>query len=189
MPIPRMDDATAEPQTLDEIAEWHQDVADALVARRASTLRAILDGSPIASKFVGMTEGDVEAHFTSIRCELDRLTVFNLVASAEASIRVDFFRRVKGKLKDPLSRAYREWFGTLTRNKQSRPDFDEAGILHHLKKSRVIDAHIIGRFRECLAARHWVGHGRYWAKPVGVGNFIPADVHARAERILRKLPS
>ena len=59
--------------------------------------------------------------------------MLNLVASVEAVIRVDYFRRVNGKLKDPLAKTYRKWPKTLSRKKQRRPDFDEARILDLVK--------------------------------------------------------
>ena len=132
-----------------------------------------------------MTEIDVDQYHDAQRMELDRLTVLNLVASAEASIRIDYFRRVGDKLKDTLSRAYRAWHKKLSAKKRRRPDFDERGILDVLKGADVLDKHLIGRYRACLAARHWIGHGRYWAKPV---EFDPDDVSRRADELLKALP-
>ena len=74
-----------------------------------------------------MTEGDVDAHYDAQRRELDRLTILNLVASAEGTVKVDYFRRVDEKLKDALSLAYRQWHKTLSAKKQLRPDFDDGG--------------------------------------------------------------
>ncbi|HVA45936.1 MAG TPA: hypothetical protein VNH11_06070 [Pirellulales bacterium] len=34
----------------------------------------------------------------------------------------------------------------------------------------------------------WVGHGRYWAKPVEVDRLDPDDVYDRADELLRALP-
>lgn len=124
MPIPRTD-PTAEPQTLDEVHEWHDGVVDALVGHRASVQHAIRSGSAVAARFVGMTEGDIDAHYDAQWRELDRLTVLNLVASAEATIKIDYFRRVGGKANNPLTQAYQAWHKTLSFQKQLRPDFDE----------------------------------------------------------------
>ncbi len=94
-----------EPQTLDEILDWHQAIVDALVVQRAAVLRGARDGSSVPPRFVGLTEAELDAYYDSQRQELDRLTVLNPVASVEATIRVDHVRRVQGKLKDPLARA------------------------------------------------------------------------------------
>lgn len=136
-----------------------------------------------------MTEGDVDRHYDTHRRELDRLTVANLVASAEATIKIDYFRRVGEKLKDDLSRAYRTWHKTLSAAKQRRPDFDEGGILDVLRDTAVMDNHIIGRYRECLRVRHWIGHGRYWAKPAEVDRFDPDEAYDRAAELLRAMPA
>jgi len=69
----------------------------------------------------------------------------------------------------------------LSPRKQLRPDFDDGGILDVMKQAGVMDNHIIGRFREWLKAPHWLGHGRYWAKPAEVESLNPADVYDRAK--------
>jgi hypothetical protein len=180
---------TSEPQTLDEIRDWHRDIVDALVERRASIQNAIRRGLTVASQFVGMTEGEVDAQYDAARRELDRLTVLNFVASAEGTIRVDYFRRINKKLKDQLSLAYRKWHKTLSKKKKHRPDFDVGGILDVLKKSKLIENHLIGQYRECLSARHWVGHGRYWNKPLSVDQLDPDDVYDRARALLLAMPA
>lgn len=189
MPIPRINPNTGEPQTLDEIRDWHQGIVDALFEQSASVHHAIRTGSRVAPRFVGMTEGEVDMYFDEQRRELDRLTMLNFVASAEATIRVDYFRRVGDKLKNPLALAYRDWHKNLPATKQLRPDFDEGGILDVLKQANVMDNNIIGRYRECLRARHWVGHGRYWEKPVEVERLDPEDVFSRADALLRAIPN
>jgi hypothetical protein len=178
----------AEPQTLDEIRGWHEGDVDALLEQRTSVQNAIRVGSSVSRRFVGMTESDVDAHYDAQRRELDRLTVLNLVASAEAAIKVDYFRRVRGRLKDPLAKAYRKWHKTMSNKKKDRPDFDDNGILGVLKTTGVMNNNVIGKFRECLRVRHWVGHGRYWAKPVEVDRLDPDDVCDRANALLRALP-
>ena len=76
----------------------------------------------------------------------------------------------------------------MTHKRQSQPNFDEDGILTVLKKAQVLDNNLVGRFRECLRARHWVGHGRYWAKPVEVDQLDPNEVYNRASQLLLALP-
>lgn len=178
-----------EPQTLDEILDWHTGMVDALIAQRASVQRAIREGLSVPHRFVGMMEDELDAYHDSQRRELDRLTVLNLVASVEATIRSDYSRRVRKKLKDPLSKSYRRWHRTLSTSKQLRPDFDKKGILEVVKKAAVMDNHKINRYRECLQARHWVGHGRYWDKPVWVDQLLPTDVYARCLDLLQGWPS
>jgi hypothetical protein len=178
-----------EPQTLDEILDWHRGIVEALNDQRASVQTAIRTGLPVSPRFVGMTEAEVDYHYDFQQRELDRLTVLNLVASAEASIKIDYFRRVDERLKDPLSVAYRKWHKTLSAAKKRRPNFDEDGILDVLKDAKVMDNHIVGNYRECLQARHWLGHGRHWGKPVVVDKFDPDEVYDRANALLQSLPA
>jgi len=188
MPIPPVEYKTAERQTLDEILDWHRGIVEALIVQRASVLRAIREGSTVAPRFATMTESDVDEFFDSQRRELERLTMLNLVASAEAKVTLNYFDRVGKNLKDPLSSAYRTWHKTLSAIKQLQPDFDERGILAVLKETRVIDNNIVGQYRECLAGRHWVGHGRRWDKPIAIDRFDPDDVYDRCDALLRAIP-
>ena len=80
------------------------------------------------------------------------------------------------------------WHKTLSFKKQLRPDFDEGGILEVLKNAQVVDNHLVGRFRECLRLRHWVGHGRYWNKPVEADMLDPDEVADRSDAVLHALP-
>ncbi|HEY5316220.1 MAG TPA: hypothetical protein VIK18_27070 [Pirellulales bacterium] len=189
MPVPTANQETSEPQTLEEIRAWNRDVVDALIGQRASIQHAVQVGSAVGPRFVGMTEADVDAWYDAQRRELDRLTALNLVASAEATIKLDYFRRVRQKLKDPLSRAYLKWHKGLSAKRQLRPDFDDGGILDVLKKAQVMDNNVVGRYRECLRARHWVGHGRYWAKPLEVDGLDLDEVHERASVLLQAMPA
>ena len=52
-----------------------------------------------------------------------------------------------------------------------------------------MDNHIVTRYRECLDARHWVGHGRYWDKPVEVDRLDPDAVYDRANALLKAMPT
>jgi hypothetical protein len=188
MPLP-LPATTAELQTLDDIRDWYRGIVEAIGDQRASVQRAIGQGAVVASRFVGMTVEDVDAHCDDQQRELERLTVLNLVASAEASIMVDYFRRVrKKKREDLLSQAYQAWNRSLSAMKRRRPDFDEGGILDVLKRTKVMDNHIVGRYRECLRARHWLGHGRYWDKPVEVDLLDPDAVYDRADALLKAMP-
>ncbi|WP_165224202.1 hypothetical protein [Aquisphaera insulae] len=136
-----------------------------------------------------MTLDDLESYIESLRKEVDWLTVFNFVASVEASIRMDFDRRITARRKDPLSRSYRKWLKGLSPRKKKRLSLDEGGILEIVKvhADRGLRA-LIGSFRECLPARHWVGHGRYWNRPERMDRLTPGIVLARCRDLLDAWP-
>ena len=184
MLYPPIDPPTAARQTLDEVRQWRCDLADILATQQAS----IADGGLTPPPLAGLTEVEIDARLDVLRIDLDRATTINLIASAEATIRVDYARRVR-KGGDALSRAYQAWHRNLPQKKQLRPDFDEAGILAVMKGSAAVNKHVIGRFRECLRSRHWLGHGRYWAKPIEVDKLDSEQVYGRALAIVTALPA
>lgn len=180
---------TAELQKLDEIRIWHGRVVESLSDQRATVQKAIQDGSSVAPRYMLMEEAEVGAEFDDLQRELDRLTMLNLVASAEASIKLDYLSRIQSKKpKDALTTAYLKWHKALSPRKQRRPDFDRHGILEVLKSSGVMHKHIIGKFRRCLLARHWIGHGRCWDNPDDVNELDPIEVYGRAKALLQALP-
>ncbi len=189
MPLPPLDPEIGERQTLDEIRNWYRGMVEALVDQRAAVMRAIQNGTPVAARFLGLTQAGIDAYFDAQRQELDRLATLNLVASAEASIKDDYFHRVGKQLKDSLSRAYQQWYRDLSAPKKRRPDFDEGGILDVLKDAQVMNNHIVGNYRECLRPRHWVGHGRNWETPVEIDRLDPDDVYDRCDGLLRAIPA
>jgi len=188
MPLPPLESDAAERQTLDEILEWYRGIVDALLDQHNAVRHAMGTGGGVKPRFLGWTDAELDQYYDDQRQELDRLTALNLVASTEASIRVDYARRVAGKLTDPLSLYYIAWHNTLSEAKQARPDFEGDGILERLKQANVLDNNRVGRYRECLRSRHWVGHGRYWAKRGDVDRLIPDIVHTRCAELLRALP-
>lgn len=188
MPLPPIDPAVGERQTLDEIRDWYHGIVEALVDQRAAVLRAVRLAAPVAGRFVGLNEAGIDAHFDAQQQELDRLTILNLVASTEASIKDDYFHRVRRQLRDPLSRAYQDWYKDLPAAKRHRPDFDQGGILEVLRGAHAIDNHIIGRYRECLRPRHWVGHGRNWDTPVEIDRLDLEEVYDRCNALLQAIP-
>lgn len=188
MPLPPIDPNIGERQTLDEIRDWYRGMYESLVDQRTAVLHAVQNGTPVAARFVGLNQAELDAYFDAQRQELDRLTMLNLVASAEASIKDDFVHRVRKQLKDSLSRAYQKWYKELPAAKKQRPDFDQGGILEVLKAAQVMDNHIIGAYRECLRPRHWVGHGRNWDTPVEIDQLDPDDVYDRCTALLKAIP-
>lgn len=87
----------SERQPLDWIRDWYQSTAAALVAYRASVQLAIQTGAAVSAQWDGLTPAEVDAQYDLHRQELDRLTMLNLVASGEASITEDYFRRIEKK--------------------------------------------------------------------------------------------
>jgi hypothetical protein len=95
VPLPPIDPDIGERQTLDEIRDWYHGIVEALVVQRATVLDAIRNGNRVARRYLGLNQAEIDAYFDSQRRELDRLTMLNLVASAEASLKDDYFHRFR----------------------------------------------------------------------------------------------
>jgi len=189
MPAPRINLDSAEPQTLDDVLDWYRAQLEAIQSHRNVLIQSIQSGNVVSPRYMGFTESDIDRRLDAQRRELDRLTLHNLVASAEATIKLDFFRRLKDRPTNPLAQAYQAWHRKLTAKKQLRPDFDEGGILDVLREANVMDRHVIGQFRAGLRVRHWLGHGRYWTKPPEVDTWDPQAVYQRARALILALPA
>lgn len=177
-----------DPQSLDQVFNWYLAAAESFGHHRSATLAALRVGGAAEARFTGMTAGDVDAHFDAQRRNLDRLTILNMVATAEAAVRADYRRRVDAKRKDRLSKAYRAFHGGLSNAQRLRPPFDEQGILHALKGAGVMHPHLVADFRNALRLRHWIAHGRYWTQPLARNTYAPDDVHRIILALLTALP-
>ncbi len=138
---------------------------------------------------------EVDAYFDSAREELELSTVFILIASAEARLRVDAKARIK-VAHDPLSKRLSELY--------ERVDLDwkvplkEKGILdawrYHIKwhstaaeleKRQAIDC--LGKLKDTLALRHWLAHGRYWKINRSIKSYPPVTVAKLIQDLYRRL--
>ncbi len=71
-------------------------------------LRGFGIGAQHQERFTGLTGVEVEAFFDAQRERLNLLTMFDLLATTEALLRLDFQARVGNRAKDELSRRFRE---------------------------------------------------------------------------------
>jgi hypothetical protein len=114
------------------------------------------------NKFIGYSPAGIHQEQDLRLEELDRNSVFNLLAAVEASFRVDFYLMCYGKRKDDLSRTFRG----LYKAKGDKISFEE-DILeawqHHVPSVKSLLSELKGAFRY----RHWLAHGRYWTPKLG----------------------
>jgi hypothetical protein len=106
---------------------------------------------------------------------------FALFASLEAVLRDDYHRRVRERLKDPVSRCFR----ALHRNLAGRVPLDH--ILAIWKKETG-KSEVIGNFRQLAQLRDWLAHGRYWVQKSGLPSPDPGQVWAIGARLFQALP-
>lgn len=113
--------------------------------------------------------------------ELELNAIFMLLSSVEALFRIDFNIRVNKKLKDELSREFRD----IYKNKQKRISLNE-DILKTWQSNFVSFESIITKYKETLKYRHWLAHGRYWEPKFQKYDFD--SVYIVADSIISNLP-
>ncbi len=105
----------------------------------------------------GMTDEEYQIMFDEMEDEIDHWVVLNLIASAEANIKVDYLTRVKNRKRDSLSRHYR----ALYQSKKLRVRLYE-DLLALWRDEDASSKIALDQFAEILKIRHWIAHGRYW---------------------------
>jgi hypothetical protein len=142
--------------SLDEIAKYHEDAVSALELFFNDT------STYSAERFIGYTPaeraGELKKHIdeTSLR------SILIILASLEASFRVDYEFRCQKRFKDDLSRAFR----SIHKEKEDRVSLDE-DIFEVWKTYLVESKRLIGELKTAFRFRHWLAHGRYWQPKIG----------------------
>lgn len=174
---------------IDPVWTWFEFQLALIGESRASVLRDISSGSntaeqarwPHEAQFIGLTRREVEEFFDTQRGQLELLTMFEILATTEAVLRIEVKTRVVARKKDPLSRRFRK----LHRAKGDRIRLDEV-ILAAMKEEGVSTG-AIAAFRGALRLRHWLAHGRHWHPKLGRG-YAPSDVFDISRALIDSIP-
>ena len=122
--------------------------------------------SPTNPSFVELFEGDtpveVRAKLNATLQEARAASAMTLLASIEASFRVDYLQRNYAKKRDDLSRAFR----ALYRQKHQRASFSD-DILQGWRDHSDVRPILVGEIRAAFRYRDWLAHGRYWVAKLG----------------------
>jgi hypothetical protein len=133
-------------------------------------------------RFSGDSEAEVETYYRERLDELDANYSFSLLASLEASFKIDYLVRCRLKRKDPLSRALRQ----IYRGKRERASLED-DILEAWKKNTTVPPKVIGDIIGAMKFRHWLAHGRYWPPRLG-RRYDFFSVYTLAAEVLNLLP-
>ena len=122
--------------------------------------------SPVNPEFVAdfqyYSHEEVEEEKETRLEEIDASLALTLLASIEASFRVDYLRRCYQRKKDPLSRVFR----TLYKRKGRKVSFEEE-LLEGWKNHSNVSPRLLGEIKGAFNYRHWLAHGRYWMPRLG----------------------
>lgn len=141
-----------------DVLEHHRRMVEALRLLGRHVVSVTTDG---ASAFFGMTVDELDEALERAREELDEQVVLALVASAEATLRVDFDERLRRKTKCEL----RPRFRALRDEHADKVRLDSV-LDAWVEASAGVEA--VGRLRQLVKRRHWLAHGRYWTDKSGI---------------------
>jgi hypothetical protein len=141
---------------LEEIEAYHEDV---LASFR---LYFSVDSPAYAVRFAGYTASEVRSELEQRIYESSIRSTFTLLTSLEASFRVDFDSRCRGRLKDDLS----TYFRGIEKERGDRVRLNE-DILEGWKLYSNAPPNLIAQLRGAFRFRHWLAHGRYWSPKLG----------------------
>ena len=100
---------------LSTIHQHHSDIENSLAIFFSE------DNPEFAVRFVGYAPKEVQSEHEEAIDEHERKSVLSLLASLEAAFRIDYLHRCQKRLRDPLSRAFRQTY----RNAGSRASLEE----------------------------------------------------------------
>jgi hypothetical protein len=139
--------------TLDDVQAFYQEARvsiEQFLSQSSDALVARDEPECIATNLQGVLE------------ELDHLSALSAMASLEATLRLNYLRRVYRRLRDPLSRAMR----LLHHQKAHRARLEGDLIRLWRDEAHVREALLRGIAR-AFEYRHWLAHGRYWTLKLG----------------------
>jgi hypothetical protein len=129
-----------------------------LLQYREELLDSIVNGSAIESPFEsGTTYNEAKFLFKQIQDDLSRHLIFDLIALAEAAIRLDYINRAQKRLKDKLSKEYKIIWKEFENKARLK------GLLKLWVQCYPESRGAVNRFLQLLPVRHWIAHGRYYA--------------------------
>ena len=145
-----------DPPALHQIAAHHAILEEAILLYYSP-------GNPrYAQLFVFHTANEVRAERDATLHEARAASAMTLLASIEASFRVDYLQRNYAKKRDDLSRAFR----ALYQEKQQRVSLTD-DILQRWREHSDVTSVLVGNIRSAFRYRDWLAHGRYWVAKLG----------------------
>lgn len=108
------------------------------------------------------TGDEVRAKRNATLQEARTASSMTLLASIEASFRVDYLQRASARKKDHLSRAFRD----LYLRKRERASLSD-DILQGWQAHSDVTVKLVGEIRGAFGYRDWLAHGRYWVPKLG----------------------
>jgi hypothetical protein len=123
-------------------------------------------------------KGELDGHIT----ETELRSSLAILACLEATFRTDYDYRCQKKLKDSLSRAFRN----IYKNRKNRIGLEDE-IFETWKEERPEFSQLVGELRAAFKLRHWLAHGRYWHPKLG-RKYDFVSIYNLADAVFTNLP-
>jgi hypothetical protein len=149
------------------------------------TIRDFPDAIGKDSRFWAMTTDEIDEAFRKLASELDIQINLLLIASCEASLRIDFVDRLRRRKRDNASRRFKML--DQERKARAKKGVRLEEILNVWAKEPT--ARRARELGSLLLYRHWIAHGRYWVeKKSGLNDPDPNEVWNIILQFLNSLP-
>lgn len=167
----------AKPLKIDDIAIYYSDTETSL------RLYFSKENPKFEQRFSGYTVEELASELNDRIDELGRTASLSLLATLEASFRMDYSHRCRKRKKDPLSRVLRD----IYKAKGNKASLEE-DILDAWKENTRGATKYIGDLKGAYKYRHWLAHGRYWTPKMGRADYDYTTIYQLAEIILNNFP-
>ncbi len=156
--------SSGEELSLIRIWEWYEETEQAINLYQQEVINGLISGERVSETFSSMTRKEVKQYFSDHKKELEHIVSLNIIASTEASLRVDYLRRaLRGKRKkNKIDNKFKELYEKQGTRVSLRDE-----ILEAWKEVHPDCTEAIGDFRGALNVRDWLAHGRYWIPRFG----------------------
>lgn len=172
----------ATPPSLLFIWTWFQESSVGLRLRESQLVSGAFTPSDSEKHLLGLTHGEIGVLFRQYLHELNEVASLTMIASTEASLRIDFEARAAKRHKDKISREFRD-----IRRRRGRWIRLDEDILGTWATVGGVAKSAVSEFRGLLNLRDWLAHGRYWAPKLGK-QYDAQGVFSVSDRLLSKVP-
>jgi hypothetical protein len=167
-----------------DVFEYYRRTKEALVHLKATLLNLSRPIDP-TSQFFGMLPREIDEDVGRMSVELEIQINLLLIASFEASLRIDFRDRIERRGKDSVSRRFR---ALEKRRKAEGGKYVGLNEILEVWTDESIGLSVWPVVR-LFQYRNWVAHGRYWVeKRSGLKDPAPIDVWDIIRHFRNSLP-
>ena len=156
---------------LEEIGRYHADIDNSL--RRYFSW----ENATTEARFVGYTRNDLERELASTLAEVEHNSSMSILASLEATFRVDYLQRNYKRKRDTLSRQLR----AVYERKAEHASLEDE-ILPTWRRCAPRYGQVFSDLAGAFKYRHWLAHGRYWT-PIFGGRYAYQELFQLAGEI------